>query len=98
MEPTRADETVEKRNPNEMSETVQFWLDEIGAARKREKDFRKDGKRIREIYDGSKADETPFNILFSNTETMGPALYSAVPRPVVQRLSLIHISEPTRPY
>ena len=85
MEPTRADETVEKRNPNEMSETVQFWLDEIGAARKREKDFRKDGKRIREIYDGSKADETPFNILFSNTETMGPALYSAVPRPVVQR-------------
>ena len=85
MEPTRADETVEKRNPNEMSETVQFWLDEIGAARKREKDFRKDGKRIREIYDGSKAEETPFNILFSNTETMGPALYSAVPRPVVQR-------------
>ena len=85
MEPTRADETVEKRNPNEMSETVQFWLDEIGAARKREKEFRKDGKRIREIYDGSKADETPFNILFSNTETMGPALYSAVPRPVVQR-------------
>ena len=85
MEPTRADETVEKRNPNEMSETVQFWLDEIGAARKREKDFRKDGKRIREIYDGSKAEETPFNILFSNTETMAPALYSTVPRPVVQR-------------
>ena len=85
MEPTAPDAVVEKRNPNEMSETVQFWLDEIGAARKREKEFRKDGKRVREIYDGSKADETPFNILFSNTETMAPALYSAVPRPVVQR-------------
>jgi len=83
--PPGATPAVEKRRPNEISETVQFWLDEIGAARKREKDFRKDGKRIREIYDGSKSEETPFNILFSNVETMAPALYSQVPRPVVQR-------------
>ena len=81
------DEIVEStdKRPNKTSETVQFWLNEIGAARKREKGWRKDGKRIRDIYDGSKADETPFNILFSNTETMAPALYSMVPRPVVQR-------------
>lgn len=76
---------TESKRPNEVSETVQFWLNEIGSARKREKDWRKDGKRIRDIYDGSKADETPFNILFSNTETMAPALYSTVPRPVVER-------------
>lgn len=67
------------------SEKVRFWLSEIQAAKRREKDFRKDGVRIRSIYDGSKSDSTPFNILFSNTETMFPALYSAVPRPVVQR-------------
>jgi hypothetical protein len=64
---------------------VNFWLEEIKAAKKREKDYRKDGKKILAIYDGEKAKTTPFNILFSNTETMLPALYSAVPRPVVQR-------------
>lgn len=63
--------------------TAQWWLNEISSARKREKDFRKEGGRVLEIYSGEK--ETPFNILYSNTETMLPALYSAVPRPVVQR-------------
>lgn len=65
--------------------SVKQWLDEIEAARKREKDFRKTGETILKIYDGSKQESTPFNILFSNTETLLPALYSAVPRPVVQR-------------
>lgn len=62
---------------------VAFWLNEISAARKREKDFRKEGQRILEIYTGGK--NVPFAVLYSNTETMLPALYSAVPRPVVQR-------------
>ena len=62
---------------------VKFFLNELAAARKREKDFRKDGKRILEIYAGEK--NNPFAILYSNTETLLPALYSAIPRPVVQR-------------
>lgn len=65
--------------------TVKAWLTEIDAARKREQDFRKTGDTILQIYDGSKQESTPFNILFSNTETLLPALYSTVPRPVVQR-------------
>jgi hypothetical protein len=69
-----------KRQP-----VVQHWLSEIAAAKKREKDFRKEGERILEIYGGKKKETTPFNVLFSNTETLLPALYSAVPRPVVQR-------------
>lgn len=64
---------------------VQIWLDEIDAARKREKDYRKDGQEICEIYAGERKDETPFNILFSNTETLLPALYSQTPRPVVEQ-------------
>lgn len=67
------------------SEPVRYWLKEIAAARKREKDYRKDGVRVRAIYAGEKSDSIPFNIVFSNTETMAPALYSAIPRPVVQR-------------
>lgn len=64
---------------------VAKWIKEIDACKKREADFRKDGQRILELYDGTKAEQTPFNILYSNTETLMPALYSAVPRPVVQR-------------
>lgn len=62
-----------------------YWLNEIKAAKKREKDFRENGTRILEICEGEKKDATPFNILFSNTETLHPALYSATPRPVVSR-------------
>ncbi|MGL5937058.1 MAG: hypothetical protein ACRCZI_15715 [Cetobacterium sp.] len=64
---------------------VARWFKELDAAREREKTFREDGIRILELYDGTKADDTPFNILYSNTETLHPALYSAIPRPVVQR-------------
>lgn len=64
---------------------VIHWLGEIDAAKKREKEYRTEGERLLKIYGGEKKDETPFNILFSNTETLLPALYSAVPRPVVQR-------------
>lgn len=73
------------KQPNEPHASVTYWMNEINAARKREKDWRKEGERILEIYGGDKKSSTPFNILFSNTETELPALYSAVPRPVVQR-------------
>jgi len=71
--------------PNEPSAIVRHWLGEIAAAKKREEDFRKNGKEVVEIYSGEKPDEIPFNILYSNTETLLPALFSQTPRPVVQR-------------
>lgn len=63
---------------------VTHWLNEIDAAKRREKEWRKEGDRIRDIYAGKKKDTTPMNILYSNTETMAPSLYSQLPRPVVQ--------------
>lgn len=75
----------EEKRPNEISEVVGFWLTEINASKKRDKDFYKEGQRVLDIYSGKKSKTTPFNILYSNTETLLPALYSAVPRPVVQR-------------
>jgi len=69
-----------------MKETVVTrWLNEIDTAKKREKEYRKDGERVLQIYAGKKVKTHPFNILFSNTETLLPAIYSQVPRPVVQR-------------
>lgn len=71
--------------PNEPDAQAAYWLNEIAAARKREKDYRTDGATILKIYDGTNQQTVPFNILFSNTETLLPAIYSAVPRPVVER-------------
>ncbi len=82
-------EFMKRKKPDEKIDTLEkelaMWAAELKAARKREDDYRKDGERILSIYDGSKADEVPFNILFSNTETLLPAIYSAIPRPVVDR-------------
>lgn len=67
------------------SELVVWWLKELDEARKREKDWRKEAKRIVALYEGDKPEEYPYNILYSNTETMLPALYNSTPRPLVQR-------------
>lgn len=64
---------------------VAAWLDEIGSAKKREKRWREEGKKIVKVYEGDRSDYAPFNILFSNTDTLAPALYNNTPRPAIQR-------------
>lgn len=64
---------------------VRGWLEELDSALKREKNWRKDAKATVELYEAEKREESPFNILFSNTETLAPALYNSVPRPIVKR-------------
>jgi hypothetical protein len=71
-----------KREP---SAVVEYWANEIKQAKKREKDYRKVGEEVLKIYEAENEQSVPFNILYSNTETMAPALYSRVPVPVVQR-------------
>jgi len=74
------DEVQDSKDPDKV---WQFWNLELQAAKKRESDFRKEGQKIIDIYEGKV--ESPFNILYSNTETMMPALYSRTPRPLVER-------------
>lgn len=71
-----------KENEQKENSEVRHWLEEIKEAKKREKEFRDDGEKLLDIYE---AKNTPFNILFSNTETLLPALLSSVPRPVITR-------------
>lgn len=72
------------------------WRGELAKAQKREKSFRKEGRRIVKIYeddnergaedqDGNAQRRVSFNILYSNTETLAPALYNSQPRPSVTR-------------
>ena len=62
-----------------MKEAVRHWLAEINAAQKREKDYRKDGQRVLDIYAGKKVDQIPFNIVYSNTETLLGRVYLGQP-------------------
>lgn len=68
-----------------MGDEVRYWITEIEAARKRESDYRSEGKKIRDQYAGERKEATPFNVLYANTDIMLPSLYSQTPRPVVER-------------
>lgn len=67
------------------SRTPAEWCEEVRLAFGREKSFREEGKKIVRLYEGAEKQSCQFNILYSNTETLQPALYNATPRPVVQR-------------
>lgn len=61
------------------------WFQVVDKRRKRlEKDWIKSARKVVEIYE-SEDKETTFNILYSNTETLLPALYNSTPRPEVAR-------------
>lgn len=68
----------------DMDPEVKVWTQELNAARKREKDWRKDANKVVKLFEADKPDDYQFNILYSNTETMLPALYNSTPRPDVQ--------------
>lgn len=75
-------QAAETRTPEEK---VRYWLEQIRAARKREKMWRREARSCLELYEADKKKDYQYNILYSNTETMAPALYNATPRPVVVR-------------
>lgn len=64
---------------------VRRWLSELDEADKREKDWRKEATKLVDLFECEDRKENQFNILYSNTETLAPALYNNLPRPVVQR-------------
>jgi len=64
---------------------VKYWLNELDEAKKREQKWHKEGRRILDIYSCKDTNKVPFNILYSNTDTILPALYSAIPRPVIKQ-------------
>lgn len=70
----------------DIEKDARFWLHELEMASKHEGKWRKRAKNVLQIYKGSTEDnKTKFNILWSNTQTQKPALYSATPKPVVKR-------------
>lgn len=69
--------------PKELS--LDYWKNEIASATAREGSYRKDAVNVVEIYEGIRHKTEQYNILYSNVDTMQPALYNSTPRPVVTR-------------
>lgn len=65
--------------------TVRRWLMEIKLADKRERDWRKQAHELLDTYRGETTKRNNFNILWSNTEVLRPALYNSTPKPDVRR-------------
>jgi len=61
------------------------WKTEVARAEERQKNWLKYADETVEIYEAEKEAENTFNILFSNTETVLPTLYSDLPRPIAKR-------------
>jgi hypothetical protein len=72
-------------NEQKAKSLVKNWLKEISDAHKREKKFRKIGQDCVNLYEAKSPELVPFAILYSNTETLSPAVYNARPIPVVTR-------------
>jgi len=68
---------------------VTLWLDAIALSGKEESDWRDNAAEALAAYKGEQKDKAcaqrRFNILFSNIETMAPAVYNSVPTPDVRR-------------
>jgi len=81
------DETVEL--PQTQLETeIELWHRELEKAIKREKKYRKTADAVVDVYEQEASEGQPepeYNVLWANTETIAPTLYSNTPIPVVQR-------------
>jgi hypothetical protein len=65
---------------------AQFWITELERSSKHEEKWRARARKVVKTYRDERGEgDTHFNILWSNTQTQRPALYSATPKPVVKR-------------
>lgn len=75
---------VKEDNSAEVArDQVAHWKGQIESSLKREKEWRKDARSCVKGYEARRT--ISFNMLYSNTETLGPALYSSTPKPAVMR-------------
>jgi hypothetical protein len=67
-----------------MAKTAKDWHTAVeGRYKALKNDWLDEAEKVVDIYEG--AANTPFNILYSNTETLLPTLYNSTPRPEVER-------------
>ena len=61
------------------------WTKKIEDSLEREKSYRSKAQKVVDLYEAKQPDDVPFAIVYSNTETLVPAVYNARPIPIVTR-------------
>lgn len=61
------------------------WASELQSSHKREANWRKEADGIVKRYGGESRDKARFNVLWSNTQILRPAIYNSRPNPDVRR-------------
>jgi hypothetical protein len=81
----------------------QYWISCLDDSERTEQLWRQRGREIIQIYrnessagKGKKQSDTTFNILYSNTEVMAPAVYQKPPKPMV-RSRFTSVEKPPMP-
>lgn len=64
--------------------SVSAWIQAIKLQRDAEKDWRKKAKSVCEKYVNEGKDKSSFNVLYSNTQTISPAIYNSQPAPDIR--------------
>lgn len=77
--------TDTENSPHDDTGLYQTWNSRIRDALKREEKYRKSAQKVVDLYEAKDADNTPFALVYSNTETLLPAVYNARPIPIVTR-------------
>lgn len=72
---------TESAQPSEL----QKWLGQLQSSAKKEKEWLNHAKELVKMYEAETNSASAYNILFSNTATLAPALYGKTPRPDIQR-------------
>jgi len=67
------------------SHSAHTWKKELTLATKREKNWFKEAEKVVARYRGEERKKNRFNVLWSNTETLRPAIYNSRPNPDVRR-------------
>jgi hypothetical protein len=85
-----AEETKDDKDGQKLAanKSADWWLKEIARSGKAWKEYRDKGRKVQERYrnERDKGEKCKrFGILYSNTETLGPAIYSQVPVPDIRR-------------
>lgn len=65
--------------------TVRKWVNELKLAEKRFQAWWKEADQIYDIYEAESQTQNSYNVLWSNTEVLRPALYNSKPTPDVRR-------------
>lgn len=81
-------DTKDAKSPLANKKSAAWWKTELERSGKSWKDYRDKARKVIERYRNERKEAESakrFNILYSNTETLGPAIYSQAPVPDIRR-------------